>query len=88
MPKFRKKPTVVEAVQWFKAGDHPEVKQFHRVNHPHVPLDSDYYWGIDTFEGTMNVSPGDWIVGPGAEGEFWPVKPSVFEKTYEPVEGE
>lgn len=24
MPKFRKKPIVVEATQWFKNGDHPE----------------------------------------------------------------
>lgn len=24
MPKFRKKPVVIEAHQWFKNGDHPE----------------------------------------------------------------
>ena len=24
MPKFRKKPVVIEATQWFKNGDHPE----------------------------------------------------------------
>lgn len=34
----------------------------------------------------MEVCPGDWIVGPGAEGEFWPVKASIFAKTYEPVD--
>jgi hypothetical protein len=26
MQKFRKKPVVIEAVQWFKNGDHPEDK--------------------------------------------------------------
>lgn len=24
MPKFRKKPVVIEATQWFKNGDHPQ----------------------------------------------------------------
>lgn len=24
MPKFRKRPVVIEATQWFKNGDHPE----------------------------------------------------------------
>lgn len=27
MTKFRKKPVVIEATQWFKNGDHPEDKQ-------------------------------------------------------------
>jgi len=25
--KFRKKPVVIEATQWFKMGDHPMVKE-------------------------------------------------------------
>lgn len=28
MPKYRKKPVVVEAIQWFKIGDHPKVQPF------------------------------------------------------------
>lgn len=43
----------------------------------------DHGW-IDTREGGHRVCPGDWIAQ-GAEGEFWPIKPSVFAKTYVPA---
>lgn len=69
--KFRKKPVVIEAVQWFKYGDHPAV-----VNMG-VPL-------IMTLEGPLYVTPGDWIIK-GVAGEFYPCKPDIFAATYEPV---
>lgn len=37
---------------------------------------------IWTLEGTHIVSLGDWVVQ-GIEGEFWAVKPHIFEQTYE-----
>lgn len=40
---------------------------------------------IDTLEGTIEASPGDWIIR-GTQGEFYPCKPSVFEFKYEEVE--
>jgi hypothetical protein len=40
---------------------------------------------IETLEGTMIASPGDWIVK-GIHGEKYPVKQDIFEKTYKPVE--
>ncbi|EZH67938.1 sugar ABC transporter substrate-binding protein [Bacillaceae bacterium JMAK1] len=39
---------------------------------------------IDTLEGKMKANVGDWIVT-GVNGESYPVKPDIFEKTYEPV---
>jgi hypothetical protein len=39
---------------------------------------------IETLEGIMKASPGDWIVK-GIHGEKYPVKPDIFEKTYKPV---
>lgn len=39
---------------------------------------------IDTPEGTMRATPGDWVVQ-GVEGEFYPVKDSIFRATYEVV---
>lgn len=39
---------------------------------------------IETLEGTMHASVGDWIIT-GVNGEKYPCKPDVFEKTYEPV---
>ena len=42
-----------------------------------VPLD------IETLEGVMHASPGDWIIT-GVNGEKYPCKPDIFKKTYEP----
>ena len=73
--KFRKKPVVIEATQWFKHGDHPKV-----LHHPE-PI----HGFINTLEGMMLVSPGDWIIT-GVKGEHYPCKPDIFEATYERVE--
>ncbi len=40
---------------------------------------------IETLEGTMTARPGDWIIT-GVNGEKYPCKQDIFEKTYEPVE--
>lgn len=40
---------------------------------------------IQTLEGPLHASIGDWIVT-GIKGETYPCKPDVFQKTYEPVE--
>jgi len=42
---------------------------------------------VDTSEGRMTASPGDWIIR-GVQGEFYPCKPTVFRATYEPVDSE
>jgi len=39
---------------------------------------------IPTLEGDMKASPKDWIIK-GVNGEFYPCKPDIFEKTYELV---
>lgn len=72
--KFRKKPVVIEATQWFKNGDHPHVKEYN----------GNFGW-VDTLEGGHIVTPGDWIIT-GVKGEHYPCKPDIFELTYEPVE--
>ena len=67
--KFRKKPVVIEATQWFKNGDHPAVTDI---------------GFIATLEGNMHVTPGDYIIT-GVKGEHYPCKPDIFEMTYEEV---
>lgn len=88
MPKFRKKPVVIEAVRWFKHGDHPEVVPVpydHPVDRNSIRIGE---WGwVQTLEGGHLVSPGDWIIK-GVKGEFYPCKPDIFEATYERVEAE
>ena len=74
--KYRKKPIVIEATQWFKHGDHPMVES--------NSLDSKSGW-VATLEGGHIVSPGDFIIT-GIKGEHYPCKPDIFEATYEKVE--
>lgn len=89
MPKFRKKPVVVEAEQFFPTRlPWPEgVEQFLRKRQetPDGEIEEIYGWRIDTLEGPHGVSPGDWIIT-GIKGERYPCKPDIFEATYEPVE--
>jgi len=80
--KFRKKPVVIEAVQWFKIGDHPAVTTCQ--NPVTGRLMKTHGW-IDTLEGGHIVSPGDWIIT-GVKGEHYPCKPDIFEMTYETAE--
>jgi hypothetical protein len=39
---------------------------------------------INTLEGNMKASVGDFIIK-GVQGELYPCKPDIFEKTYEEV---
>ena len=72
MARYMRKPVVVEAVQWFKHGDHPAVL---------AGSAADAY--IETPEGRLRVEAGDWIIT-GVGGENYPCKPAIFEKLYTP----
>lgn len=92
MPLFRKRPVVVEAVQWFKTGDHAEVREIGPLDDLYFTgmggatlVDREKYGVIGTLESPKHlVTPGDWIIK-GVHGEFYPCKPDIFEKTYESV---
>lgn len=86
--KFRKKPVVIEATQWFKMGDHDMVYEVmgnaEEIN-GWIAMTPTGCYQIKTLEGHMTVSPGDWIIT-GVKGEHYPCKPDIFEATYEAVE--
>ena len=48
--------------------------------HCGAPLE--HHGSIDTLEGEHIVCPADWIVR-GVAGEYYPVKPDIFDRTYE-----
>lgn len=87
MAKFRKKPVVIEATQWLKNGDHPEVTELHgaggKICEACGHRSNEHAW-CPTLEGNHIVCPGDWIIT-GIKGEHYPCKPDIFEATYEPV---
>ena len=81
MEKYSKKPVVIEAVQW--TGENvKEVMDF--MNWRNAAHDAASGLTIRTLEGNHHASPGDFIIK-GVNGEFYPCKPDIFEKTYEKV---
>ena len=78
--KFRKRPVVIEAVIW--TGDNFEEMEAH-FGRPLCMSNGKLV--IDTLEGTMTASVGDYIVK-GVHGEFYPCKPDIFNLTYEKAE--
>src|SRR5437868_14059112 len=100
MPKFRKKPVIIEAEQFVTnnaAGDahmHALVEWMNQCGHPDsfprltdaapVARHDGTSIYVNTVEGEMRASVGDWIIK-GVKGEFYPCKPDIFEATYEVV---
>lgn len=63
------------------------MKEYRAIKKP-IPVkavQTDKHMDIHTLEGTMHANPGDYIIT-GPEGESWPVKKEIFEKTYKIVE--
>lgn len=83
MPRFRKRPVEIEATQWFRMGDHPEVTDIPNWHQEHGYRNG-CGW-IKTLEGGHIVTPGDWIIR-GVQGEHYACKPDIFDATYEPAE--
>lgn len=94
MPKYRKKPVVVEAVRW-TGSNLEEIRNFvgndlieNYIEHFDIErtLIKQTLAGIaiNTLEGTMMVNYGDYVIK-GVNNEFYPCKPDIFEQTYEEV---
>jgi hypothetical protein len=87
--KFRKKPVVVEAVQ-FLPNDESTSKIMAladigtRKVEVFVSPEGMYSMYIHTLEGKMEAKVGDWIIR-GVSGELYPCKPDIFLQTYEVV---
>jgi hypothetical protein len=89
--KYQKKPIVVEAVQW-TGYNLEEVKEFAKYVVYEI-YDAGWKAGVcppstkitlQTLEGVMTVQQNDYIIK-GINGEFYPCKPDIFEKTYDEI---
>jgi hypothetical protein len=97
--KYRKKPVVIEAIQFGYRPDGTtnsgDVSTFIRSGHSYYPngvpsgpkaeRDGRPAFLIDTLEGELRADVGDWVIK-GVAGEFYPCKPDIFELTYESAE--
>ena len=90
MPTFRKKPVIIEAIQW-TGNNLQEIIAF--LGDSNIQNDKNHYLEesrlpggliIKTLEGEHQAAIGDWIIK-GVQGEHYPCKPDVFDATYEPV---
>jgi hypothetical protein len=79
MAKFRKKPVVIEAEQFFENSADGWPLGVYKDS------DSPTGFAIDTLEGGYHVTEGDWIIT-GVKGERYPCKPDIFAATYESAE--
>lgn len=81
MARFRKKPVVIDAVQW--TGDNgADISAF--LGDTAWKHNADDTLTIPTLEGDHLAGEWDWIIR-GVAGEFYPCKPDIFAATYEPV---
>ena len=85
--KFKKRPVVIEAIQYRKNRidciEFTGKKAYAKSTKVDGRVE-EWVIVIPTLEGDMTASEGDWIIK-GVEGEFYPCKPDIFEKTYEEV---
>ena len=93
--KFRKKPVVIEAVQFF--FNHTSIAELEtfcgeslgniRKEHDNSPAEAEIRTLEDGSHLTVKhiATEGDWIIK-GVQGEFYACKPDIFEQTYERVE--
>jgi len=98
MPRFKKKSVVIEAIQlswsnWDDVCNFVTGEAFGRGVYLNpdtleaLPMEeSSNVMGliIKTLEGEMLARQGDYIIK-GVNGEFYPCKPDIFEKTYDAV---
>jgi len=93
--KFRKKPVVIDAVQWtgdnllevIKFTDGSVTRNSKAAEHgwdAYVDLVRDKGFKLYTLEGLMDVSIGSWVIK-GVQGEHYACKPDIFIQTYEAV---
>lgn len=90
--KFRKKPVVIDAVQWSGVNldevlAFVETKSSIRRKDFVSPTGGRILGGcliVETLEGEMTANPMDWIIC-GVKGEIYPCKPDIFAATYDPA---
>lgn len=90
LKKYRKKPVEIEAIQLHMSNMDGLMEQMRREGHEvstfsQPPMRAISGIKINTLEGVMQANFGDYIIK-GVQGEYYPCKPDIFEKTNEAVE--
>lgn len=91
--RYRKKPVAVAAMQWDGTDSSMEaILRWTKI----VDKKGLVHWSISreggqvlkafvvTPNGSVQIEPNEWIIK-GVDDEFYPCKPDIFQKTYDPV---
>jgi hypothetical protein len=82
MAKYKSKPIIIEAEQWFP---NKSVDVVMCLPEP-FPKDG-YYYYVRTINGeNVRIHPGEWIITEPDGIHHYPCKPDIFEKRYEPLD--
>lgn len=89
--KFRKKPVVVDAEQWFPGKEvrgvflyHPPDAVIGGRGRGEQRFKQEPYFAVTTAHGQITrVAEGDWIIAEPDGRGFYPCKPDIFAATYE-----
>lgn len=79
--RYRNKPVEIEAMHFTDAAAGSRIAEWCGGTN----VDSPHEIRIDTLEGTMTATLGDWVIR-GVKGEFYPIKDEIFRATYDLVE--
>lgn len=82
--RVRKRPIVVHGFQW--DGDRASLPAEVYVRTQAAWREGGDVLYLATSEGPLVLRPGDWVMK-GVNGELYPCKPDVFEKTYDVLDG-
>jgi len=88
--RYRKKPVCIEAIQitelnWTEVAEWSEGKlNLSPIKERTETNPQGVCWIVNTLEGITKAVPQDFIIK-GVNNEFYPCKPDIFEKVYEPI---
>lgn len=80
--KAKKKPVEIEFIQFKNMVSAGEIERWTNLKAVHDDSSGKDLMYIDTLEGVMTANVNDYIVK-GINGEFYAVKPDIFEETYD-----
>ncbi len=85
MARYRKRPVIVEAEQWFPGKEVPGVTEVVYCDDNNVRHSAGYGHCVTIHGQVTRVDPGDFMITEPDGKHHYPCKPEIFEASYEPV---
>lgn len=83
MKKFRKKPIIIEAIQFIPSTLN-KIQEILGADTLFSHPTGGYFFKIPTLEGAMELRYDNWLIK-GSEGEYYPCRDDIFKAIYDAV---